>query len=270
MKTVFDMAEAQYYIHVGLPKTASTYLQVYVFPELAGLRYFGKKQYRQYRERPAQPGEKVLFSSEKDIGLFEELENIQAHVPEARIIVVFREHYSWICSKYKYHLRKSGPLYFEEFYRQKLVQERGLNPHYYQGIVEKIESLFPGRWLVLRHDWLKSDRRHFNQRLLHFLELDQEPEFKNSIVKPAFNSRQLYVIRKFNRAFRYYPSEHPRKWRRKLHYKLREFALHSVAQLARLNYWKPGAIDLELESQKEAIRATFREDWDYVKRVAGR
>lgn len=260
--------EPQYYFHVGLPKTASTYLQVFVFPELKGIRYFRKRHYQQYKSLPGKPGEKLLFSNERDISLFKELDVIKQHCPQAKIIIVFREHFSWITSKYKYHLRKSGPLYFNEFYEQKLVKERGLNKHYYRNIVEKIESLFPGRCQVLIYDELKKNRSSFNKKLLQFMGLEQEPEFKNTIVKPAFTSRQLYVIRRFNQIFRYTPSMHPQKWRRKLHYKMREFSLHTIAQLSHLNFWNTNAIDKEIEKEREKLQAFFKEDWDFVCKIS--
>jgi hypothetical protein len=256
--------EPQYYFHVGLPKTASTYLQVFVFPALEGIRYFRKRHYKKYKSLPGKANEKLLFTNERDVSLFKELEIIKKHCPQAKIIVVFREHFSWITSKYKYHLRKNGPLYFDEFYDQKLVKERGLNKHYYRNIVEKIESLFPGRFQVLIYDELKKNPRRFNKKLLHFLGVEQEPEFKNTVVKPAFTSRQLYVIRKFNQTFRYKPSSHPKKWRRKLHYKVWQFSLHIVAQLSHLNFWNTTAIDKEIEKNREKLQAYFKEDWDYV------
>lgn len=260
--------ELEYYIHVGLPKTASTYLQVHVFPFLKGVGYFGKKSYKQYKESPPKGYSKLLYSSEKDIGLFEELEEIKRYRPRAKIIIVFREHFSWITSKYKYHIRKSGPLLFHEFYQQKLIRDRQIDDHFYRNIVAKIEETFPNRWLALRYDELKNDPASFNDKLLQFLGVDQEPYFKNTIVKPAFSNRQLYVIQKFNQTFRYSPSQHPQKWRRKLHYKLREFALHTVATLGYLSPAGDKKIEREIDSNRENIRSYFREDWDYIKRIS--
>lgn len=262
------MNEAKYFFHVGLPKTASTYLQVFVFPFLHGVRYFRKRHYLQYKSLPGKPGEKLLFTNEKDVDLLQELETIKDYCPQAHIIIVFREHFSWITSKYKYHIRKSGPLFFKEFYEQQLIEERGMNKHYYRNIVEKIESLFPDRCQVLLYDELKHNPHSFNEKLLRFLDVKQEPVFKNTVVKPAFSSRQLYVIRKFNRAFRYTPSSHPKKWRRKLHYKIREFTLHIIAQLSHINFWNTTAIDKELEDAKEEMQAYYKDDWDFVCKIS--
>ncbi len=42
--------QTEVYFHVGLPKTASTYVQVLVFPKLKGIKSFPKKKFNHYKK----------------------------------------------------------------------------------------------------------------------------------------------------------------------------------------------------------------------------
>jgi len=42
--------EKEVYFHVGLGKTASTYLQYQLFPKLKGIKYFQRSSYKRYHK----------------------------------------------------------------------------------------------------------------------------------------------------------------------------------------------------------------------------
>ena len=109
--------QTEVYFHVGLPKTASTYLQALIFPKLKGIKFFPKKKFNKYKNLHAQRAEgKFLFSSETDRWMDEKLKEISEYYPDAGIIFVFRRHDQWISSKYNYHLRKNGRISFDELF----------------------------------------------------------------------------------------------------------------------------------------------------------
>ena len=105
------------FFHLGMPKTGSTYLQLVVFPRLKNTHYFGKRKLKDFHQiiQDISDEKPVLFSHELDLRLELHLERIGARYPDAQVILVFREHRSWINSKYRYYIRKHGYLTFDEY-----------------------------------------------------------------------------------------------------------------------------------------------------------
>ena len=111
------MAEKHHiYFHLGLPKVASTYLQNEVFPKLENCRFIRKREFLKYKEIDTDlASSNLLFSSEKDRGLEESLDDILKYHPNAKVIICIRRHEDWIFSKYKYYIRKHGWMNFGQF-----------------------------------------------------------------------------------------------------------------------------------------------------------
>lgn len=253
------------YFHLGLPKTASTYLQALVFPRLQGIAYFRKKYFNQFAEIIEQ-GEKdrYLFSCEFDKELGLKLELIAQNYPQAHILLVFRRQDQWISSKYKYYLRKHGHKSFTEFVDVAgTAGEWGRVDLLYRPKIEKVLELFEHPPLVLNFADLKQDQAAFTQRLTDYLGCTLPP-FRNRVVKKAFNLRQLLVVRQLNRRYRYHKLQSPSRFRNRLHYRYREYLLHTVAFFAQ--FW-PASPDPEQLIPSQAlthIREAFADDWAYV------
>ncbi len=257
--------QPELFFHLGLPKTASTFLQVKVFPRLAGITYFRKKHFNQFASIIAAGAHpRYLFSCEFDRELEAKMELIARDFPQAKILLVFRRHDQWIASKYKYYLRKHGHKSFAEFVDiDSETGEWGRTDLLYRPKIEKAQSLFAHPPLVLNFEELQQNPALFTQRLEAYLGCHIET-FRNGVVKQAFSPKQLWVVRKLNRSYRYHKLTSSSRSRNRVHYKYREFLLHTVAFLAQ--FW-PGKVvkeDVVQAAELAHIRDAFADDWAYV------
>jgi len=199
-----------------------------------------------------------------DEHLFEELELIKKMHPNARIIIVFREHYDWIKSKYKYYIRKNGHLKFNEFYKQILRPKLNLTPYYYKNIIDKLKSDFPNKYLIMSHSMLKGNPNLFLEKLHDFLEIPISYNYSNKKVKTAFSNKQLVVLRKYNNIFKYNDNRFNSIKAKKYYEKFRGALLFTVAFFANLNPWQGNSIEKEISAQKDEIKNYFKNDWNTV------
>jgi hypothetical protein len=111
------MAEGkQILFHVGLAKTASTWLQQKVFPKFHGIYYVKNTSYHRYASIINQSRHpKYLVSREFDRQLEREVSRFAALYPEAHPFIVLRRHDSWIASQYRRRMKNGFGLPFEDF-----------------------------------------------------------------------------------------------------------------------------------------------------------
>ena len=251
------------YFHVGLPRTASTFLQRKVFPQFGGIRYVKKHDFKKHHQIIADATQHVLLSSEIDIGkgrpnankLFDFAENY----PEAKIILVLRRHDKWIASKYKYHIRKNGRLTFSEFFN--LEKNNGFfrKEHLeYRKIIDLLESLFQHKPLVMFQEEFKSAPAKSLQYLATYCNADFDyAQVKASGVNAAFTVKQLQFLLKFNRRFAFDESQHG-----KIRKKIRAGIIHTLAFVSgafvRNENMKEPLISKE---ELKSIRQAYEQDW---------
>lgn len=109
--------EKKIFFHVGLGKTASTYLQNKVFPKLQGVYYIHPTRYRRYQSIiETTNAEKYFISREMDQQLEREVQKISLIYPDTTPIIVLRDNASWIVSQYKRFLKNGYPYRFNEFF----------------------------------------------------------------------------------------------------------------------------------------------------------
>ena len=110
------------FIHIGLHKTGTTYLQNEVFPNLKGIRYVPWSRFETFF-RPS-PHANCLISREGlSGGLWAPLDEREATFralsgcfPGARLLVAFRRHDSYIVSTYRQYLHQGGTLSFPDYF----------------------------------------------------------------------------------------------------------------------------------------------------------
>jgi len=157
------MSESQMIFHVGLHKTATSFLQRRIYPLLEGIAYAGyPPPDGQTLRRVAglmRPGLPMLVSDEQLSGhpfrrsWIEEFETnvrgLAALFPDARIIVGFRHHRPWVISIYKQYLNKGGTRTLAAFLgldgADGLIRERDTR---FGTRLDLLEALFPGRVFV--------------------------------------------------------------------------------------------------------------------------
>jgi len=262
------MDRPEVYFHVGLPKTASTYLQVLIFPRLKGINFYRKRKFDLHRDvDKLQAVEKYLFSSETDRGLDVKLEQYAKTHPDAKIIIVFRRQEQWILSKYKYYMRKHGHLPFHKFFslenESTFIKKEEL---LYRDKIKLAEKFFHGKPLVLIFDNLKKNPENFIKQITNFTETEINFEtIPKKTVKQAFSNKQLSVIQRFNAISPYVELRSKSKFRNKLHYRYRQYLLHIIAFLVGLT---PGFLIknftmLPAKEELKKIEEFYKEDWEY-------
>ena len=110
------------FIHVGLHKTGTTYLQSEVFPNLKGITYVPWSRFETFFRPSTHPN--CLISREGlSGGLWAPLEEREAtfralsqSFPEARLLIAFRRHDSYIVSTYRQYLHQGGTLSFPDYF----------------------------------------------------------------------------------------------------------------------------------------------------------
>lgn len=134
------------YIHIGLHKTGTTFLQKQYFPKIKEISYLGKIDFHVLGQKKLK--EDILISYEGLSGFpwnsqwikgtnnsfnwmnsFEiALENVKLIFPDAHLIVVFRKHGDLLISLYKQYLQEGGVLKIDEFYGPNgVITDRDLN-----------------------------------------------------------------------------------------------------------------------------------------------
>ena len=258
--------QPQIYFHSGLAKAASTMLQRQVFPLLSGITFINKKNYGLHRNQDfVNQHEKILFSFEFHKFLPQKLEEISRLYPEAKIILVFREHASWLESKYRYHVRKHGKESFEEYFD--LEKDKGIirqEEIVYRNIIETARSHFSHSPLCLNYHYLKENPDAFFQPLFDYLEVKPPilPQ-KGKVMNKAFSNKQIHYLLKLNRGYHYHPMQSSSKLWNKIHYKYREFLLHTWAFISQVFPDPNPGMPLVSAELKDRIQEMYREDWAY-------
>jgi len=257
------------YFHVGLPKTASTFLQRNVFPKLQGIEFVKKHAFHQYRKhvrRCRQP--KILFSTELNIGkprTDRKIQSFAAAFPEARPIILLRRHDRWIRSKYKQHIRKHGWLSFDEFFNLNDTGKVKVSELVYMNKVRFLNDLFQYPPIVLFQEELLDDPWEAIDRISRVTGTDYSREsIDTNRVKPAYSNKQLKAMRRFNRQVRFEdPPEGQHKIVKQSRKKFHAFLLHSVAYLSYLwpNKWMKYEGELIPGGRLDHIRTYFENDW---------
>ena len=272
MRSFHNLHDSKIFFHLGLKKTGSTYLQQKIFPKLKGIKYYGKKGFKNYKGKLiAYNHENYLFSHEFDSSLERILKEISKDLPQARIILVLRRQDSWVASKYKYHIKKHGYLNFEEFFD--LASNTGLwkkEEFYFRKKIEWIEKYFENKPLILIYDDLKTNPDRFITQITDFLDTQIVENTKdNKVINKALSNKQLKVLKKFNKFYPYVKLNSGSKILKRIHHIYRMFLLHTVSFLGQVipYQWlgKEALIDHE---ELEKIREHYLADWEYCKQYS--
>ncbi|MFW5777861.1 MAG: sulfotransferase domain-containing protein [Bacteroidota bacterium] len=195
--------EKQIFFHVGLGKTGTTYLQYNVFPCFEKISYVQRSNYHnfEYVEKVnSAPEKNVLVSREFDHQLEEECKKIHSVFSNAKIIIVFRKHGSWLASQYRRSVKNGYADSFQEYVS--LGTKEGVFNHddmIYFNKIKFLENLFKSKPLVLFYEDMKQDPFTFFDTICKFTGASYKQ--KNINLHPkhkSYNEQQLKAIRKLN------------------------------------------------------------------------
>ncbi len=158
------------FFHVGLGKTASTYLQNKVFGKLKGLHYIHPTKFRSWKKLVAQSNaEKVFLSREMDQQLEREVKKFAEVYPDTHAIIVLRSNDQWIASQYRRFLKNGYPYTFTEFFD--VVQDKGFwktSDAMFYPKIEILEKYFTSPPLVLFYDDLRKEPFQFIDAIANY------------------------------------------------------------------------------------------------------
>lgn len=198
-----EIITKQVFFHVGLGKTGTTYLQYRVFPKLQDIKYIQRTFYREFKYVKLienSSAQRFLVSNEFDKQLEREARKIASKFPRARIIVVLRQHDSWIASQYRRYIKNGFSEAFEKFID--IDKDEGywaMKDLYYFPKLEMLEQLFGSKPLVLFHSELVKDPHSFIEKICAFTGATYDKESINLKRKHAsYSEKQLKVRRQLN------------------------------------------------------------------------
>lgn len=222
----------QLFVHLGLHKTATTYLQVDVFPYLRDMHYINGNdrellpwKRRMYMQDPLVfdvararneilgrlGGDRNLLSTEAlsgspmsqylDRDLI--LQKLKAMFPDARIILGIRAQQDIIWSLYKNYVRKGGTCRLDQMldpYGTDLGRDFiDLDTYRYGPYLDRISNLFgPDNLHVIVFEHLTTDREGLLRRLLDFLGVECDAMASTEKRAVGIRDEAVPVVRTLN------------------------------------------------------------------------
>jgi hypothetical protein len=258
--------EKQIFFHVGLAKTATTWLQHRVFPKFRDIYYVKNTWYHRYAsiiDQSQHPN--YLVSREFDRQLEREVSRFAALYPRAHPIIVLRRHDSWIASQYRRRVKNGFGLPFESFFD--LDHDQGYwkqNDLYLLPKLQVLEKYFSQKPLVMFYEDLKADPIAFVDKMARYCGVEFD---KNHISLNPFHTsyadKQLKVLRSVSRHL-FSPVQQffgPRVWRR-LQKLSRSLVVYSILYPSLLlpETWLTEE-ELIPKERLEKIRKHYADDW---------
>lgn len=257
------------YIHVGLGKAASTYLQKRVFPRFRGIHYVHRNRYASAPAVIDAGGHgRYLVSREFGRNFAARVRDFADRYPWATPIIILRRHDSWAASQYRRYVKNGGPLDFDEFID--LNHDRGewsqADLSYFARI-ELLERSFGQRPVVLFYADLQRDPIDFIRRFAAVVGAEVDTRSLSlAATHRSYDDRQLLLLRAVNRKLGRTGSlpdgrsERHRWWRRRL----AMFGSYLVLYPSRL---LPAGITPEPgplvpPASLERIRQHYQSDWE--------
>ena len=262
-------SEKEVFFHVGLGKTATTYLQYQFFPKLRGIHYIQRTRYPKAPRIIAKSAAlRHLLSREFDQQLQEEIEKFALHYPDTRAIVVFRRHDGWIASQYRRFAKNGIQIPFEEFFDiekdQGLWKQSDLD---YSDKLSIIENTFSRKPLVLFYEDMREDPYAFFDQFASGVGATyQRDQISLASVHASYEEKQLKTVRSVSKIFfPANPKEYNNAFMRRLQWRKQQLTSYSIMAAARFvpDAWLyPG--ELVPKALLEKVRESYADDWEKV------
>ena len=170
------MIPGQYFLHIGLHKTGTTWFQKEVYPYFEGAKYLHKPLIHKLISLHS-GGRYILCEEALLRHLYgrshkQNLPIIAKLFPDAQIILFIRRQDSWLRSAYNHYIKRGGCLPFDRFFD--LETDSGLikrNDLFFSSIIQEIDLAFSDRkaW-VFSFDSIKTKPFHTVSMLAHMMD----------------------------------------------------------------------------------------------------
>ena len=258
-------SKPEIYFHVGLGRTATTFMQQSVFPKFKNIYYINKHQYRnadQIIETTQQ--DKYLISHEFSKKLINEMKQFSKKYPDAKIIIVLRRHDKWIASHFKRSLKNGFPSGFKGYFD--LDEDNGFwkKEHLdYYSKLKCIDECFHHKPLVLFHQDLKDDPGKFLQQILDYTGVKETAPISFKPRHTSYGNKEL-KIREWVNQHTVFKEIGVKDYKfselRRLYNKTIRYTVLNVAKLIPSSMVSDKPLIPEAELAR--IREYYQEDWD--------
>ncbi|MFW6130197.1 MAG: hypothetical protein ACOC56_03360 [Atribacterota bacterium] len=268
------------YLHVGLHKTGTTFLQRNVLNSFPNVKYLGKlgkptKINKLYKNILEDRHKKYIFSDEAIIGglnprytikdgswLKDQISGIKALgelFPNARIIIGFRRHEKLLSSMYRHYLKYGGKKKIEQYFS---FDEKGIiKPEdlIFKIRLDNIEKHFNHLPFVYTLEEIQYNFDNFINRLNRYIGeeclSELEPHRKFNIGVNHYQAKMLLFL---NRLFK--TSVEPQILRRTI---LNYFKISNYHLSRYLLFFDKQSFKLP-KSLEDKVKMYYKEDWDYI------
>lgn len=190
--------DPEVYIHTGMGRTGTTFLQLKVFPKFEKIFFHPQVKFRR-AVKVINKGEypRYLISGEMEYKKLEKhMKEFSVHFPHARPMIIFRRHDEWIASQHRRFVKSGFAIKFEDFFNPEndtgFWEREWLR---FMGNIEILEKYYNHKPLVLFYDNLKQDPGDFILKLtaylgasVHIPSIDLKPKHA------SYNEKQLRAV----------------------------------------------------------------------------
>jgi len=262
------------FLHVGLAKTGTKFLQLNFFPKLKGLEYIPKPlYYKSIQIIEKSKSKRFLVSQEYDQQFEREIRKWAKFDPSIKVIIVFRSQDSWFASEYRRFVKNGFRGSIEEFID--LEHDGGyfkIKDGMYIPKIQIVEQLFENPPFVLLYDELRHDPVRFLHKLAIFMDVDfsldsisfaprhtsyAEKQLKVMLVLGRYFGVAIKPLNEQNRFIRF--------WQRLWYMLPRYFVLYSARLFPNFLLNKEPLIP---EKYLKKIKEFYQQDWKQTKEYA--
>jgi hypothetical protein len=215
------------FVHIGFPKTGTTFLQTQVFSRLKNFCFFDRSMaapfltplkdyddtvfdatmFERLLASVEQPGQDLLVSDESLTGLHHEVafvnrSMIARRLRDAgfkRVIISIRNQFDVLESAYKQHVRSGGVLKFDDYVTFEPGRKQYIYPEYfeYESVYRLYSSLFgKDNLLVLQSERLRQPE--YAESLFSFLSAEAMPLDFARCINRSLSYRKTQLLRLIN------------------------------------------------------------------------
>lgn len=171
------------YLHIGMQKTGSTWLQNHYFPKIETHDVVYKESFR-HMFYNLNPDKDLIITYENYVGYPHPLpsrkwngwmetrdsafKNLASFFPDADIILVVRRQPDFIKSLYNQYVKVGGNITFDDYWKGGCHNSFEKDAVKYTELLQHISDNFNGRILVINFDLFVKDKKRFSQVLNGF------------------------------------------------------------------------------------------------------
>lgn len=207
---------AEIFLHLGIGKTGTKFLQYDFFPYLKNTTYIHRwriekaidflKSVQSFSGINSKSRKKILYSGEYDVELDKIITLLSKELPLAGIILVFRRQDEWILSQYKRFVKNGYHISFQDFFNLKDGFYYKPKDLFFYPKIEKIINNMKKEAIFLNYESLRKTPKNFLKKITDYIGTDCfEIRYKER--HKSYSEKQLkfsYAVSKF---IKYTPSE---------------------------------------------------------------